>query len=141
MFTTRITERLRSDDRGLGLVEIVVAMFLLAILALALAPLLIQGMKATVRNATLAAATQLANESISLAQAASPDCNAVLATAADPRPPLVDARGVELVATTVTGACPAGGTGTVSVSVTVVRQDTDETVAEASTLVFVQAGS
>ncbi|GHF20950.1 prepilin-type N-terminal cleavage/methylation domain-containing protein [Pseudolysinimonas yzui] len=135
MFHHRFTERLRSDDAGLGLVEIVVAMFLIAILALSLAPLLIQGMKATVRNATLVAATQLANESIALAQAESPVCADVTATAGVRD--LTDARGVQLQATTVAGACPAGGTGTVAISVDVVRLDTGETVAEAATLVFV----
>lgn len=135
MVITRIAERLRSEDRGLGLVEIVVAMFLLALLALSLAPLLIQGMRATARNATLAAATQLASERIALAQAEGPVCADVLATAGVRD--LTDARGVDLRATTVTGSCPAGGTGTVSVSVTVARLDTGETVADAATLVFV----
>lgn len=131
----RIIERLRSDDRGLGLIEVVVAMFLLALLALSLAPLLIQGMQASVRNATLAAATQLVTEGISLARAGGPICADVQATAGVRT--LTDARGVDLEATTTVGACPASGTGTVSVTVTTVRLDTAETVAEAATLVFV----
>jgi Tfp pilus assembly protein PilV len=137
MFNTRIIERLRSDDRGLGLIEIVIAMFLLALLALSLAPLLIQGMQATVRNATFAAATQLVTEGMSLARAGGPICADVQATAGVRT--LTDARGVDLEATTTVGACPAGGTGTVSVTVTAVRLDTAETVAEAATLVFVDS--
>jgi Tfp pilus assembly protein PilV len=137
MSITRIIERLRSDDRGLGLIEIVVAMFLLALLALSLAPLLIQGMQATVRNATLAAATQLVGEGISLARAEGPICADVQATAGVRT--LTDARGVDLAATTTVGACPASGTGTVAITVTAVRLDTTETVAEAATLVFVNS--
>lgn len=137
MSITRIIERLRSEDRGLGLMEIVIAMFLLALLALSLAPLLIQGMQATVRNATFAAATQLVSEGISLARAGGPICADVQATAGVRT--LTDARGVDLEATTTVGACPASGTGTVSVTVTAVRLDTAETVADAATLIFVNS--
>lgn len=137
MSITRIIERLRSDDRGLGLIEVVIAMFLLALLALSLAPLLIQGMQATVRNATFAAATQLVSEGLALARAGGPICTDVQAAAGVRT--LTDARGVELETTTTVGACPASGTGTVSVTVNTVRLDTGETVAEAATLVFVNS--
>ena len=125
-----------TGDDGLGLVEIVVAMFVLAVLSLALLPLLIFGMQASARNTTLAAAAQLANDRIHIAQALGPVCANVQVVAGDET--LVDPRGVELVATTTVGACP-GGVGTVSVSTSVVRTDTGDTVASADTLVFVNA--
>ena len=46
----RIVERLRSADHGYGLVEIVVAMFMMALLAIAFLPLLIQGIQTSHRN-------------------------------------------------------------------------------------------
>jgi type II secretory pathway pseudopilin PulG len=125
-----------ASDEGLGLVEIVVAMFVLAVLSLALLPLLIFGMQASARNTTLAAASQLANDRINIAQSRGPICADVLVVAGDVT--LVDPRGVELIATTTVGACP-GGVGTVAVSTDVVRTDTGDTVASADTLVFVSA--
>jgi type II secretory pathway pseudopilin PulG len=137
MISGRFAERFRSSDAGLGLVEIVVAMFMLGILAISLAPLLIQGMQASVRNTTVAAGTQLASERVQVAKAASPVCADVLATAGVTS--ITDARGVGLEATTVAGSCPGGtGVGTVSIEVTVVRTDTDETVASVATFVFVR---
>lgn len=137
MLFSRITERFRASDQGLGLVEIVVSMFVMALIAVSLAPLLIQGMRASVRNATLAAGTQFVNERVQVAQAASPICTDVQATAGVTT--FTDARGVGLEATTVVGGCPGGtGIGTVSIDVTVIRTDTDETMSTASTLVFVR---
>jgi hypothetical protein len=93
-------------------------------------------MQASARNTTLAAATQLANDRIHIAQSRGPICADVLVVAGEET--LVDPRGVELVATTTVGACPVG-IGTVAVSTEVVRTDTGDTVASADTLVFVSA--
>lgn len=131
-----VIARLRTDD-GLGLAEVVVAMFLLAILALSLLPTLITGMKLATMNTTIAAATQLANDRIKSAQAAAPVCANVAAVSGifD----TLDARDVPLRATTsVVGICPAPGTAeTLKVTTTVERTDTDEVLATATTLVLV----
>ena len=124
------------SDAGLTLVEIVVAMFVLAILAISLAPLLIMGMQASVRNATLAAATQFANDRINIADSRSPVCADVVATAGTDE--MIDARNVTLRATTTVGSCPAG-VGTVTVSTVVIRTDTNEELATADSLVFVNS--
>lgn len=125
------------DDDGIGLVEVVVAMFLLALVALALLPLLITGMNLAVANTTLAAATQLANDRMTAAQSGSPDCDRVTQLIADPIV-TTDARGIELRAdTTVTGTCPPAGADTVTVETIVTRVDTGEELASASTLVLV----
>jgi Tfp pilus assembly protein PilV len=128
-----VVDRLRSDA-GLGLIEIVVSMFLIALLSLSIAPLLIQGMRTSADNATQAAATQLANDQVNRAQAAGPDCSAVSALAGDHT--LTDAREVVLVATTEVDSCSATP-AVVGVTTTVVRQDTGRTVATAETLVLV----
>ena len=57
-----------TDDAGLGLIEVVVSMFMLALLAVAFLPVLISGVQSTARNAVVATATQLANQSIETAR-------------------------------------------------------------------------
>ena len=133
----RFVERIRHDD-GMGLAEVLVAMLLLAILAIVLLPTLITGMKLAQTNTTIAAATQLANDRISIAQSAGTDCSAVVA-AVDGTVDSTDKRGVLIRATTtVTGSCPAAGTAeTLAVETTVVRVDTGDTLASASTLILV----
>lgn len=129
----------RNDD-GIGLAEVLVAMLLLAIVALALLPLLITGMKLAVTNTTIAAASQLANDRITAAQAAGPGCSDVVA-AVNGTFDTTDKRGVPLAATTtVTGTCPSAANtvaATLEVSTVVVRSDTGKQLASASTLVLV----
>lgn len=123
-----------TSDAGLGLMEIVVSMFMLAILAIAFLPLLVEGLKASAQNSTLATATQLVSESMQLAQAAGPVCANVAARGGVTT--LTDSRGVVLEVTTVTGIC-AANTTTLPVSTAVVRLDTNETITSASTIVYV----
>ena len=132
--TTRITERLRSDS-GFGLIEITISMFLLAILAMLFLPLLVQGLKQSAANTTLATGTQLVNERLRLAQAAGPICSSVSALGGTTT--FTDPRGVVIRVTTTVGACPTG-TGTVSVAVAAIRTDTSASLASASTLVLVR---
>jgi type II secretory pathway pseudopilin PulG len=136
MITTS-TER-RSDthtsDTGLGLMEIVISMLMLAILAIAFLPLLVQGLKLSAQNTTLATATQLVAERMQLAQNAGPVCANVAAL--ESVSTFTDSRGIQLQVTTTTGLCEAN-TRTLSVSTSVVRLDTVETIASASTLVYV----
>lgn len=126
------------DDEGMGLIEVLIAMLLLAIIALSLLPLLITGLQLTVKNTTIAAATQLANDRIRVAHVASPDCTDVT-SAVNGDFDTTDKRGVPLRAsTTVEGFCPAPGTaGTLNVTTVVTRVDTGEQLATATTLVLV----
>lgn len=124
----------RASDAGLGLIEIVVSMLMLAILAVAFLPLLVEGLKLSARNTTLATATQLVAERMQLAQAAGPDCAAVATLGGVTT--FTDPRGVELEVTTTTGLCEATTT-LLSVSAAVVRLDTVETITSSSTLVYV----
>lgn len=123
------------DDQGFGLVEIVVSMFVLAALSLAFIPLLVQGLKLSAENTSLATANQLVNEQLALVQDAGPYCDAVqvLAGEAD----TVDPRGVTIRITTVIDGCPTSAVGTVKANVTATRMDSGETVVSAATLVYV----
>jgi Tfp pilus assembly protein PilV len=129
-----VAERLESEH-GLGLIEIVISMFLLALLAIAFAPLLIAGLRSSAANTTTVTAIQLVNERMQIAQASGPSCSAVASLAGDLT--LTDPRGVTIEVTTTVAACPSGS-GTVDVTTTAVRSDSGGALAEASTLVFVE---
>jgi len=139
--TRSIARAIVADDEGLGLMEIVVAMFVLAILALSLLPLLITGMQASVRNTTVAAATQFANDRMAIAEAIAANdplpCEKLEDLAEIPAT-MIDARGVELRADSTVGPCPSG-TGTMSVATAVSRIDTGEVLARATTRVLLVA--
>jgi type II secretory pathway pseudopilin PulG len=125
----------RPDDAGFGMVEIVVSMFMLALLAMAVLPLLIQGMTQSVANSTQATANQLVNDRMAVAQSSGPSCASVTGVAGTTS--TTDPHGVNLQVTTNVAACPTG-TGTVKVTSTAVRLDTHKTLATASTLVYVR---
>lgn len=126
--------RARGDD-GLGLVEIVVSMFMLALLAIAFAPLLIQSLRVSAENTTIATATQLVNDRMQIAQSHGPSCSAVASIVGTTT--VIDARDVPIAVTTSVAECPPG-VGTVRVSAVAVRTDTEAEVARAATLVFVE---
>jgi prepilin-type N-terminal cleavage/methylation domain-containing protein len=119
--------------RGFGLIEIVVAMFLLAIVTLAVLPLLVQGLKLSASNATVAAASQLANQQVELLRSKS------LCGDIAPATTTATAQGVVLqISRTVGTTCPLLGYPiTVPVSVSVTRMDTSAEVATVNTLIFV----
>jgi len=125
----------QSSDAGFGLIEIVVAMFMLAILSLTFLPILIQGVKQSGENATRATATQLAQDRMEDARAQENDCSDVVSLVGTTN--TTDTRGVVLVTTVVVGSCPASYPGTVQVSVTVKKQGSSVNLASAATLVFV----
>ena len=121
-----------TNDAGFGIIEIVVAMFLLGLLAVAVMPLLVQGLTLSSTNATLAAATQLANQQIEQVRTQQSCALVTPATVS------TTANGHTLNATRTVGPCPASGYPlTVPVSVSVTRADGGAVLATASTLVFV----
>jgi len=144
------------DESGFGLVEIVVSMFLLALLAISFLPLLITSLKVTVSNTTLATATQLVNQDLEVARSmavTTPYCSvlktfataAPLATVSDPRGVVMQPhRELVLSGATDSSGCPVAQTsparaaypGTVALRswVTV----SGKTIAEATTLIFVE---
>ena len=126
--------RMRSDnDDGFGIAEVLVAMFLLGLIAVAVIPILVQGLRASLSNAAVASATQLANQQLEEVRGLTA-CSAV--TSADTTSTM---QNVPLRATRTIGTtCPATGYPiTVKVSVSVTRTDTNIVLTTASTLVFV----
>lgn len=125
----------RDRDAGFGLIEVVVSMFLLALLAVAFAPVLISSIQVSAANTTAATATQLVNERMQIAQSLSPMCSSVAGLVGTAT--LVDAREVPIEVTTTVGACPPG-VGAVRVESVATRVDTNEELVRASTLVYVE---
>ncbi|WP_160141068.1 type IV pilus modification PilV family protein [Cryobacterium shii] len=111
------------SESGFGLIEIVISMLLLGLLSVAFLPLLVTSMKTTVRNSTIATATQLVNKQMELARAAGSTCAALnIYEDESPLGTVTDARGVTY-APGRSVDCPAStypGTVAVSVSVSVV---------------------
>jgi Tfp pilus assembly protein PilV len=106
--------RLPEPERGFGMIEVVISIFLLAMLALAFMPILINTIKDTARTTTIATATQLAGQQIEAARSvrsstgSTPTCADIEQFLAVTPASVVDPRGVTLQPTwTVPTACPA----------------------------------
>lgn len=143
-----IRARATEKERGFGIIEIVVAMFLLALLVISFAPILVNTLKFTARNTTIATATQIVNQQIEAARAVrsstagTPSCDDIrqflLVTAA----PVVDPRGVTLQPRwDAFAACTASTTvGYVRVRVSVSQSGYTNPTASAATMIFVASG-
>lgn len=80
-------------ESGFGIVEILVAMMLFAILLMAAAPVLVNSLRNAADNAARGAASQLANEQIAAARLAQGSCEAFKVFVAQPTPDVTDSRG------------------------------------------------
>jgi len=130
--------RRADDERGLGLLEIVISMFLISLIAIAFVPVLMAGLRASEFNSTTATATRLVSQAIDDVQSSRPDSCAALA-AFTGIGTLVDAQGVALRTETAAPAlsdCVTGDVNLVSVTVSDAT-DTGAVLAEARTLVFI----
>lgn len=129
----------RSDDAGFGLIEIIVSMFLLALVAMTFLPVLIQGMKSSVANATLATAGQLVSQQMDQARALPSTCEALSAFDDVAVATATDARGTVFLPHRQVGACPAVYPGLVAVRVWVTKDGATDSISEADTLVYVSS--
>lgn len=100
-------------------------MFLLAVLALAVLPLMIGVAQSSATNGTLASANTFANAQLAPVRAAYPTTAAAPSCAAArsalPRTGVADPAGTGLSADTTVGTCPAQYPGTLTVTVRVYR--------------------
>lgn len=134
------------DDTGFSLAELVVAMFLLAILALAALPLVIGSTQTSSVNRSLVSATTFANAQLAPIRATYTDdaagtsCAALRSLA---RTDVAGPSGSGLLADIVIGACPASGTypGTVAVTISVTTTAAPTTVLTEVRTFVVVAGS
>jgi type II secretory pathway pseudopilin PulG len=108
---------------GVSLVEIVVAMFLFAVMSVAVLPLMMGAVQASATNRDLVAINSLANSRLAMLEAAFPNsaensCAAVAATAAGG---IADPSGSGATASITVGTCPSSYPATVTVTVQAVR--------------------
>lgn len=127
--------RLR-DQAGFSLIEIVIAMFVLALMAMALIPMMIGSLKLGVQNREMVAATSLANQLVTDARReGGSGCSALTLWAG--RSDLAPANSGFTAA--ATASCPAGFPGAARVSVTVrPADDASSTLIRLTTKVMVK---
>jgi len=130
-------------DAGISMAEIIVAMFLIGILALSVLPIFAQTMKLSATNVTLARANQLVNARIDLIRSQgekNPYCNPLPVQTIPKAPEPADSATPALTYTQAV-ACPPTYPGVATVTVTVKRTDTGAVVSSAVTLIAVQAAA
>lgn len=139
------------DDQGFSLIEIIVAMFVLAGLAVAMAPALIAGIKMSAQNAVVASATHQLTTQMDLAKQQSQTCQAMTLWAGQSVANIAggqvtNGNSVQLATTKSLGTCPAATPTTnypttVPLTVTITRTDTNAVVVSATSLIYVNSAN
>ncbi|QIG40938.1 type II secretion system protein [Microbacterium sp. 4R-513] len=106
-------------DQGFGLVEVVIAIFLLAVVAVAILPGLWQGISQSARQSSTATATRYLNALVEEARDAH-SCSALnsIATPSPSATPLKDGRGRDLVVAGTVTNCSSGRAARLSLQIT-----------------------
>lgn len=129
-----------SDDTGIGLIEIVIAMFLIAIMALALLPVFASTLQLSQKNIEIGRAAQIVNEQVNLAAqqaAATATCSAISTFAVAPNTPVPGIQNTDFRYTRTVSACPATYPATMTITISVTRAADGSHLAGAKTLVSV----
>lgn len=130
-----IPERAHADD-GVSLVEIVVAMTVLALIAVAFLPMLVTGLKLSATNSSVTTATQLVSEQMNLARSQPSTCAALTTFTNSATVTTTDGNGKVLTTSRSLGTCPTGS-GTVSFTASVTASGSSTVLATATTLIYV----
>ena len=136
-----VANHTKSDDAGIGLVEIIVSMFLLALLATAFLPSLVQGLTTSVRTTTIATASQLAGEQLYKLRELGTTCSEVSVFDDVVQAATTDERGTVYQPNRLVSACPTTYPGVVSVRVWVTRSGVVQPLADATTLFYVRTAA
>lgn len=141
MKLTRVRLCFRFGDGGFGIIEIIVSMFLLALLAVAMLPLLIQSMKVASRNSSIASATQVVGLQLEQLRVSGSSCSAVKlfvasAPAVVPGPAGNLQPHLEFIGLPAGDVCQVPYLRTVTVHVWVTAVGSTPTLSEASKLVL-----
>ena len=128
-------------DDGIGLIEIIISMFLLALLATAFLPILVQGLTTSVRTTTIATASQLAGEQLDKLRELGTTCSQVSVFDDNVQAATTDERGTVYQPNRQVSACPTTYPGVVSVRVWVTRTGVTQPLADATTLFYVKTAT
>ena len=130
-----------SDERGFGMVEVLVSMVIFGIVVVSFLPLLIQTLIVSRENTTVATATQLVSEQIQLARGTAGTCVAMTAFAGATVAPVTDGRNVRLTPSReLLSTCPTVYPGTVKLHFRV-KTDNGAVVSDAFALIQLQSAS
>lgn len=132
-------ERLGNGQAGVSVVEVVVAMFILAVMSVAVLPLMIGAVQASVANRDVVAANSLANAQLANLEVTFPNssensCADVAAMAASG---ITDLSGSGATASITVGACPSSYPGTVAVTVRAFRPNSTNPVVTLASAILV----
>ena len=131
----------RTSERGVGLIEIVISMFLLALLAMSFFPVLVNGMKTSILNAKVATASQIVSQQLDLVRTVANNCVSVSAYDDVALAEIVDARDNHFQPNRQVGACPATYPGVVKVTAWVTEVGQTHRLAEAVTFLYLTAAA
>lgn len=138
MFRAHRANRPVGGDRGFGMSEVVVAMFMLALLAVAVLPLLIASAQLSTKNVTLATATQLMNEQMGAVRGLAATCSAISQFSNESLGLVAtDPRGTVLRVVRSHKKCPDSYPGLVEFTALVSVDGSGQVLARATTSVFV----
>lgn len=133
------------DEQGFGLVEVMVAMMIFAVISVATIPLLLNGMKLTAESVATAQAAKIATEQMAIARENATSCTAFLGNANRVVENQIDARGTVFEVTLSSQiqengeleACSDATHPTQWFSVTVKRSGTGRALIDVRTIVAV----
>lgn len=134
-------------EGGFGMIEVVVSMLLLGVLSISFIPLLMNSVKSTGSNTTIATATQIVNREVEGARAVrsptatSPSCNDITQYLQVTLASVIDPRGVTLVPKWDPTSCPSAYPGVVRARISVTRIGNATPVAQAVTLIYVASST
>ena len=134
-------------EDGFGVIEVVVAMFLLSLLSVSFIPVLVNSIKSTGKNTTIATATQIVNQEIEGARAVrsptatTPSCLDITTFLSVTIASTTDPRGVTLVPKWDSTSCPTTYPGVVRARISVTRSGSTIPMAQAVTLIYVASAT
>lgn len=116
-------ELLMDGQAGVSLVEIVIALFLFAVMSAAVLPLMIGAVQVSATNRDLVAVNSLANAQLATLETRFPNSaeNSCTAVAAEAASGIADPSGSGATASIAVGTCPSSYPGTVTVRVQAFR--------------------
>jgi prepilin-type N-terminal cleavage/methylation domain-containing protein len=131
----------RTGDEGMSLLEVVIAMLLFAVLALAILPLAMQASVASAGNRDRVSANTFASSQLAAARAAYPDEGANLCTSVRGlvQSGIADPAGTGLVADVTVAGCPSAYPAAIRLTVIVRDGQTDDEVVRMATKLVVTA--
>lgn len=132
----RLAIRLPPSEEGFSIVEVLVAMLMLALLAVSFLPVLVTGLRLTANNSSITTAAQLVQEQLTLARSQGATCTALSSFRVAAAASVVDGAGKTLVVAKAL-TCPSTYPGSATFTATVTASGSSTTIASATTLIYV----